>query len=63
MIADIGLVVGAYVITRMVELLHREPRVPPGVALCAIATVLVTLFAVVDLFTKSADLTSKLVGP
>ena len=63
MIADIGLVVGAYVITRMVELLHREPRVPPGVALCAIATVLVTLFAVVDLFTKNTNLTSKLGGP
>lgn len=63
MIPDIGLIIAAYVVTRMVELLNQP--MDKGnwfVRLCALGTILVTLFFGYDLWMQGVRLTATVPG-
>jgi hypothetical protein len=49
MLPDIGLMIAAYIVTRMAELLLREPKIPGFVRLLAWATVIVTVACAIDI--------------
>lgn len=55
MIPDIGLMVGFYIITRMVSLANRENE-SIVVKILAALTILVTAWAIFDLITRGASL-------
>ena len=57
MIPEIGLMVGFYIITRMVSLLMRKGERKESIAVYvfAVLTILTTIFVIYDLFTGSAD--------
>lgn len=60
MIPAIGFMVGAYIITRMFNLLiDKRKETNIITALCAIITILVTLYAIFVLATNSAVISSK----
>lgn len=60
MIPAIGFMVGAYIITRMFNLLiDKRKETNIITALCAIITILVTLYAIFVLVTNSAVISSK----
>lgn len=54
MIPLIGLMVGAYIITRMVEIINNK-EINGIVAICAFATVAIVLFCLAGLLLKSVD--------
>jgi hypothetical protein len=56
MIGDIGLMIGIYIIIRLVSLLTRtgERKESGAVKIFAVVAMLVTVFCIVDLFEKSA---------
>ena len=58
MIAEIGLMIGFYIITRMISILLRkgERQENAIVIVFAAITILITLFVVYDLFTRGANL-------
>jgi hypothetical protein len=65
MIRDIGLMVGLYIITRCASLLTRtgERRESVVVIVLAAATIIVTLFALVDLWIRASQSTPLSVTP
>ncbi len=55
MIPEIGIVVGLYVVTRMLEILVRtEPKASAAVAIPAILTLVVAVLVIVDLAVRGA---------
>jgi len=58
LIAEIGLMIGFYIITRMISILLRkgERQENAIVIVFAAITILITLFVVYDLFTRGANL-------
>jgi hypothetical protein len=60
-IPEIGMMIGAYIITRMVRLaLRRNPREHAIVLACSVGTVIITGVVVADLFSRGAALTDAL---
>lgn len=57
MIPDIGLMIGAYIVTRMTSFLFRtgDRSESAAVKFFAILTIVVTLFCVSDLITRGVD--------
>ncbi len=57
MVATIGLMIGIYIITRMISFLTRkDERVESGVVkVFAVITILVTLVCILDLLTRGID--------
>ena len=57
MIPTIGLMIGAYIITRMVSFISRsgERKEPSIVIVCAIITIIVVLISLVALFASSVS--------
>jgi hypothetical protein len=61
MIPDIGLIIGTYVITRMLQLLNEKGASAPNNFLkaCAILTILATFFAMYDLIFQAGKILGK----
>jgi len=59
MIPDIGIIIGAYVITKMVSVFYegKEPHEKSLPKLLAIATIIITLASLADLFSKAHTVT------
>jgi hypothetical protein len=54
-IPEIGLMIGAYIVTRMVQLaLKRDPREHVIVIVCSLATTVITGLVVADLLTRGS---------
>jgi len=56
MIAEIGIMVGLYIITRMVSYLTRKsPAEPTIVRVLAIITIIATIIVVIDMFLRGTS--------
>jgi len=64
MIPEIGLMVGFYIITRMVSLLMRKGERKENIVVyvLAVITILITAFVIYDLFTGGAEASNILQG-
>ena len=64
MIPEIGLMVGFYIITRMVSFLMRKGERKESIAVYvfAVITILITIFVIYDLFTGGVDAAKILEG-
>ena len=61
MIPAIGLMIAAYIFTRMLQIIiDKGKETNIIVALCAIITILITLYAAYVLISSGADIASKL---
>lgn len=55
MIPEIGLMVGAYIITRMMRIvLRRDPKEHGIVVVCSVVTVVITGLVIADLMTRGS---------
>ena len=61
MIPDIGLIIGTYVITRMLQLLSDQGASAPSkfIKVCAIITIIATAFALYDLIFQAGKILAK----
>jgi hypothetical protein len=59
MIPDIGIMIGAYIITRMISFLTRkeERAESPVVKVLAVITTIITVIVIIDLFSKGTNTT------
>jgi hypothetical protein len=64
MISEIGLMVGFYIITRMVSFLMRKGERKENIVVYVLAliTILITAFVIYDLFTRGAEASNILQG-
>ncbi len=59
MIPDIGVMIGAYIITRMISFLTRKEQRAESfiVKVLAVITIIVTVVVIIDLFSKGTNTT------
>lgn len=56
MIPDIGLMVGTYIITRMLQIImKRDPKENAIVVVLAVVTILATILGLLDLLTRGSS--------
>jgi hypothetical protein len=60
MIPLIGLMVGAYIITRMLHLIIDKEKLSPVTLIFATCTILITLYVIYSLLSKGMELTGSL---
>lgn len=59
MIPAIGFMIGAYIITRMVQNLSNKEN-NTVVALCSVVTIIIALFSIADLFLSGSNIASQI---